>query len=103
MSRSVTSSPSGPNARGSRFADHSVPAGVGQLNRASSAGPRGEGLRPSGTSASGADPLRSDRYAGNRRVEDESGKEHQGVENLVVTEDGGHRVRAALAVDQGAE
>jgi hypothetical protein len=41
--------------------------------------------------------------AGNSRVEDEAGKEHQGVEHLVVTEHGGHRVRAASAVDQGTE
>lgn len=47
--------------------------------------------------------LRGDRYAGNSRVEDEPGQQHQGVENLVVTEYGGHRVRTASAVDQGTE
>ena len=47
--------------------------------------------------------LRGDGDAGNRRIEDEPGQEHEGVEHLVVTEDGRHRIRTAAAVDQGTE
>jgi hypothetical protein len=47
--------------------------------------------------------LRGDRDAGNSGVEDEPGQEHQGVEHLVVTEDGGQRVWAAVAVDEGTQ
>ena len=65
---------------------------------------RSTAAEPDAMGRSGADAgLRGDRDAGNSRVEDEAGKEDQGVENLVVTEDGGHRVRAASAVDQGTE
>ena len=50
-----------------------------------------------------AGKLRGQRDAGDRRVEDEPGEEHEGVEHLVVTEDGRNRVRTAAAVDEGTE
>lgn len=74
--------------------------GIGPGRRGTNPKRRGRDLKPEGWSSNA---LRGDRDAGDRRVEDEPGKEHEGVEHLVVTEDGRHRVRAAAAVDKCTE